>query len=169
MDDDETQILMIAGLMEDMARKRLVEDGDDSLMPMFHIVMVDGEDQILATPWRNDQEKHIAQQMVRERLKDPRARAYGFISEAWMARYETHEMSKGDPPEIMPRDRLDRIEVVIISVSTRAKRYMKALRMLRGGVKQNDGKVIALEQCDEIKSWDDEGQLRGGMASLFDL
>src|SRR5258708_3034083 len=54
-----------------------------ALIPTF-LVMSGTKVEIFACPWQNDDQKHMAQDLIRARMKAQKSNAYSFVSEAWM-------------------------------------------------------------------------------------
>jgi hypothetical protein len=92
---------------------RLFNESDDhEVLPMWHAVQDDGEHMLIATPWRDDAEKEIAMEMLRDVFRQHRVKRFVFIVEAWIARVGTMaEVNEGPRPSEHP----DRREVLMIS------------------------------------------------------
>jgi hypothetical protein len=112
------------------------------LLPTFVIQFKDRPSTMVATPWLNDREKFIATEAMRLMLKLHRANvdSYMFWSEAWQA----YEDSK-HPIGLMPCDREDRKEVVIINAFNHASGKMIALEIMR----DDKGVVTSLVNNDK--------------------
>lgn len=78
----------------------------------------------IETPWRNDREKDLYVMTIRGAMKELGARAYAFITEAWMASYSTKpdENSPGfRMPSELPENERD--DVLMISTYDAAGEY----------------------------------------------
>lgn len=69
---------------------------------------------ILGTPWQNDSEKEQMVAAVAHQVKERKAYAYSFLTEAWSAIAPPDWHGKGNLAEVdRPRNRADRREVVV--------------------------------------------------------
>jgi hypothetical protein len=97
------------------ARQILVGKEGAEMVPTWHIQTPKGEpDIIAATPWGDDDDKAMVVSLMRFMLKEKKAESYSFMSEAWVATEDVNH-----PTGLMPRDREDRREVVIINAYDR--------------------------------------------------
>jgi hypothetical protein len=112
----------------DQAKRVLVGRPGASLMPAFVVQFKDRPPAMIGTPWSDDQDKDIAISAMRAMLKLYRdsVTSYLFWSEAWQA-YE----DKNHPIGLMPRDRMDRKEVVIINAFDKKGGKMVSLEIMR--------------------------------------
>lgn len=140
------------------ARTVLIGKPGAELAPAFVIQFKDRAPAVIGTPWSGDREKQIAIFVIRKALKTFEASvvSYLFWSEAWMA---TEDMKH--PLGLMPRDREDRKEVVMINAFTKAgEGKMVTLEIVR-----DDKAVIT----DLIRSRDsgDYDRMGGRLHNLF--
>jgi hypothetical protein len=92
--------------------KNLILGNKDQIMPVFMILTGDDEIIFVGTPWRGDNQKNMAAIMLRDMMKEKRAIAYSFLSEAWVAS-QPQGWKIGDAVDTLPADRPDRKEVVM--------------------------------------------------------
>jgi hypothetical protein len=136
------------------AQRVLIEQPNAQIMPSFLIQYKNGRADIIATPWTNDDDKAIAIALIRFMLKSHNIHSYSFISEAWVANEDTRH-----PIRLMPRDREDRRETVLINAFNREGGKVRCYEIKRGP----DGVVTELVPEKVVPlSW--EGQLH----NLFD-
>lgn len=81
--------------------------------PMFHAVTEDGEQMIYMTPWSDEKSKAMMLQALRKQFSERRVVRYGVVSEVWLAGYDGPASA---PVAVMPRDRPDRQEAVVIAI-----------------------------------------------------
>jgi hypothetical protein len=128
----------------DQARTVLIGQKDAELTPAFVIQFKDGRPTaIVATPWGNDREKHTATTAMWMMFKvyGRAVDSYLFWSEAWRARESIKH-----PIGLMPRDREDKQEVVILSAYNHDGGKMRILEIKRGP----DGVVTELVAEDDV-------------------
>lgn len=105
--------------------KGIVESGQE-LAPVFFVEDGNGDLNILMAPWRSTEEKLAIYQALRKQFSKINARAYLFISEAWMTKMDKGKDWDGVPPSESP----DRIEVVMIDGNTRdGERYTRMVEI----------------------------------------
>lgn len=119
---------MVEG-MHDHARAMLIGDEKAMLVPFFHIQFKNRPDSIMATPWNGEREKSIVIRSIKAALKQfrPSVVNYAFVSEAWVAQ-QNHRPREGD---LMPSEREDRREVVIVSAGDHDRATMKVWEIVR--------------------------------------
>ncbi len=104
-------------LGEEQARRVLIGTKED-LLPSWMLADGEGKVTIVATPWRNNDEKHMVAEVMREAMRGLRIDAYTVLIEVWLLRV------KGPPPKEYkgpaPSDSPDREEAVILVGATRA-------------------------------------------------
>jgi hypothetical protein len=84
----------------------------EQLMPVFFILTGEDEIMIVGTPWRGDTEKALISAQLREMMKECEAKAYLFITEAWISP-QPKGWKLGDPDDgLAPSERPDREEIV---------------------------------------------------------
>jgi hypothetical protein len=98
-------------MAERHARRMLLEHKRDQLVPAF-LYIADGHAAVIGAPWANNEDKRAYANAVRQILRTNDAKAYSFITEAWMA-----TMPKDMPAEIAqtmrPSEQPNREECVI--------------------------------------------------------
>ena len=96
------------------AETKLIGKEGAQIVPMFHVQFKDRPPAIMAAPWTNDAEKNIFIVAFKRSLKEFRddVVSYSFISEAWSANEDPKH-----PTGLMPREREDRKEIVMINAS----------------------------------------------------
>lgn len=132
------------------ATKTLVGKPGAEMVPLWHIQFEDREDAVIATPWPNDHVKYAFVGALRESMKQPQFKVinYCFMSEAWKA-----EEGPGTPRGIQPRDREDKIEIVMINACDRTHGRAKMLEIIRG----SDGVVTELRETPSLNNYDNIG------------
>jgi hypothetical protein len=125
----------------DQANHVLVGKPGAELLPAFVIQFKDRPPTIVATPWSGDDEKYAVVEAMRLLFKAHResVESYLFWSEAWQA-YEDPK----HPTGLMPSDRQDRKEVVILNAFDKQGGKMVSLEIMRGP----DGVVTRLVAND---------------------
>lgn len=128
------------------------------LVPSWVIISGDDKPVIRATPWRNDNEKRLAELYMRHELKAHKAKAYSFVTEAWTA----VAPEDWDPETPLPHherasERVDRKEVVLAFATDG-----KTTKWRQWNIQRDwKGEVCALERQkdfseDEFSSWMNE-------------
>lgn len=79
----------------------------------------------IETPWRDDREKELFVRTLRGAMRELGARAYSFITEAWMAVYDINDPKPGEPGFLMPSEspKAKRDDVLMISTYDAAGEY----------------------------------------------
>jgi hypothetical protein len=91
--------------------KRVLVDLGQPLMPQWVLVDARGGCDIVGTPWRDDQEKELTIERLRNEMRKRKVKAYSLVIEAWTA-VAPKGWKEGEPR--MPNwQRPDRREVVI--------------------------------------------------------
>lgn len=163
---DEELIDKLIKTGEEHARRVFLKAKHSDLAPMWHLVDAQEKGFIYATPWTSEPEKEAVYAFMRKELKEKRIRAYSFIAEAWVARYEKDEVGEAEErPKVMPSKRPNRIEVVTLFACTRSKQRMVALEM-----KRKKGKVVDLVAINPFINAAELGAetYGGSVPSLFD-
>jgi hypothetical protein len=126
----------------------LIGKAGAQLLPTFHIQFKDRPPVIMATPWSNDREKALTFRAVRAALKTvrPFVENYSFMTEAWIA-VQNHRPRETD---LMPSEREDRKECVIITFGDHDGCTMRAFEIMRGP----DARVTALKPEKEAGACD---------------
>ena len=98
----------------DNAANIFKESGE--VLPMWHAEPEEGAHLLIATPWSDDEEKHVAEKALRKVFALHRVKRYAFISEVWMAQVKSFdEVDNGPRPSVHP----DRREAVMIAAEDR--------------------------------------------------
>jgi hypothetical protein len=108
--DAERFLEFLSGYAEEQFRRTGL------VLPMFDGVAADGERIIVPAPWRDEADKVAILRVVRTVFRLKGVVRYGMLSEGWMAAYDPKEMKGSEKPKVMPRDRQDRKEAVVIAV-----------------------------------------------------
>jgi hypothetical protein len=136
------------------ARHVLIGEEGAAMIPTWHLQTPEGDpDIIVATPWNGDDEKEFMIFAMRRMLRDKKAESYSFVSEAWVAIEDARH-----PIGLMPREREDRREVVIINAYDRL--GFGTMRVYE--MKRNDKGVVT----DLVMDPPMEG-FEGRLANLF--
>jgi hypothetical protein len=140
----------------DYARFTLVGHKDAELVPVFFIHYEDKNqpDTMVSAPWGDEDHKVMVIRAMRRMLSVTNAHSYWFVTEAWMAYENTRH-----PTGLMPSEREDKREVVIVNAFDRRGGKMRVYEICRNP----DGVVIELVGDPE----DDDIQFKGRMFNLF--
>jgi hypothetical protein len=106
----------LINLAEQQARQVLLGLKRPSLLPTWVLVDRAGDFIIVATPWRDEPEKHLCAAKLRLEMRKRRVRAYSFVTEAWTRRLEAEEWDheSGQPSDgVQARNHPEREETVI--------------------------------------------------------
>ena len=82
---------------------------DGEIIPIWHAVPAKGEHFLIATPWKNDDEKEATVELLREAFLEHKVQKYAFMVEAWVV--EKTDTLDGPRPSEHP----DRREVLRIT------------------------------------------------------
>lgn len=137
----------------DHAKTCLIGQPGAQMVPCW-LIEGDKRTSIVATPFDGDRSKDFAAFMIRKMLKEENARAYSYVSEAWIA---TEDLKH--PIGLAPRERENRREIVIITVADRKTSRMRIWEIIRGA----DGTVVELK-ADPVG---DEDRFGGRFFNLF--
>ena len=141
---------------EQHIRRVLLEQKEDELVPLF--VMAKPDEMILCpTPWRDDFEKALMVDMVRQEMRKEGVKAYVFMSEAWSAK-QPAGWKPGDPEGPAPSDRPDRQEIVFALACDKERALERVWRIVRGEA----GTIVKLEREEKTTTG-----LVGRMAGLL--
>jgi hypothetical protein len=129
------------------ARMVLLDLKMRSLAPSWVLVSADGQLDIVATPWGDDQEKERYARGLRAVMREKRTLAYSFLTEAWTAILEKDEYDKdtGRPHDGIERasQRQNRQECVIACACSAEESRWKQWRIVREATTE---RIIALEE-----------------------
>jgi hypothetical protein len=75
--------------------------GKAEMMPIAHMIKANGEELILATPWRNDFEKQLTQRMLSQLMKKGDVIRYAVVCEAWAAAAMEGEAETVKPGDVV--------------------------------------------------------------------
>ena len=135
----------------DHARRVLIGLGED-LMSSF-VIVYPTEIHIIQTPWQNDDEKTVAVAYVRKEMtKHGGALAYSYVSEAWMSKLTMPEAARvpgldNVPPELLPRNRADRQEIVSAMATNGFETKHASWVMIRD---KGSGAVVDLQELPQL-------------------
>jgi hypothetical protein len=87
-------------MAETHARAILI-GGKAEMMPIAHMIKADGDELILATPWRNDFEKQLTQRMLSQLMKKGDVIRYAIVCEAWAAVATEEEAATVKPGDVV--------------------------------------------------------------------
>ena len=136
-------------------------DLQQDLMPTWVMVDKRGKVNIVGTPWENDQEKILAEKRVKAWMRDHDIVRYSFVLEAWQAvlpaGVDPDNLSESD----RPRNRADRVEVVVACATDDAKAEWRTWKTIRN----ETGRVIDLEPFRT----DSEAEPEGWMRDMLDF
>jgi hypothetical protein len=120
------------------ARTVLVGDPQAQILPSWLIQFKNRPTTLVATPWGEEREKIMIFGVMRMTMRDPRAGvvSYSFMTEGW----KSIEYA-GRDTGLMPSQREDKIEVVIINACDRERGITRMYEMVRGP----DGAVTELK------------------------
>lgn len=114
-----TSLEELLDLAEAQARRVLIGTKEE-LTPMWLMVDAENRVQVVATPWRDNREKHLTVRVMRLSMREQQIVAYTLLVEAWFAVASAKEMGgkeyKGPPPS----ERADRKEAVCVIGCNRA-------------------------------------------------
>ncbi len=108
------------------ARKVLVGKPKAALMPTW-LIQVKDQTMILGTPWDGDNDKDIVITAMRMLMKLRDVQSYSFMSEAWKA-----IESLDHPTGLMPSQREDKVEIVLINACDRNGAKVRSYEIKRG-------------------------------------
>lgn len=134
----------------DHANSVLVGKKDAELLPTWLIQYKNQPTTLVATPWSGETEKAIMVKAMRIWMLTHRTVNYSFLSEAWMATEDAKH-----PTGLMPSQREDKKEVVIVSACDPKDTRMVMLDVLRN----SDGVVSALPPQEDKDYTGFEGRL----------
>jgi hypothetical protein len=148
----------LAGKHLEHAKGVLIGKPGAQLLPTFHIQFTNRDPVIMATPWSDEREKSIVIATIRSAIQHFRQTvdSYAFMSEAWIATEDRN--TPADVKKLMPREREDRREAVIITAFNKDTGFMRSYEIERGA----DGAVSALK---DIEPYDECG---GRLHNLFE-
>lgn len=148
---------MIEG-MHEHARATLIGHNDEQLLPFFHIQFKDREDAVIPAPFQDERQKSAFIQAIRASLNifKPSVVNYAFVTEAWVAQYD-HKPGEKD---LMPSEREDRRECVIVSAGDRDGAQMKMWEIVR----DDQARVTDLVEDHNMMADHFEGSLHNLMA-----
>jgi hypothetical protein len=136
-------------------RHVLLEQKEDQLVPLFAMAKR-GEMILCPTPWRDDDEKRLMVEAVRQEMHREGVKAYVFMSEAWSAA-QPEGWKPGDAEGPLPEDRPDRQEIVFAVACDKERILHRVWRIVRGEA----GTIVKLEREKDLDG------LTGRMAGLL--
>jgi hypothetical protein len=138
------------------AKHVLIGSATEQILPFAHIQFKNRPDSIMPMPWHDEREKAAMIGALRLAFKfyRPSVANYMIISEAWLAKYD-HLPRDG---MVMPVDREDKKECVIVTAGDHDGARMKVWEIIRDG----EGKVTDLVEAKNALD-----QLAGRMFNLM--
>lgn len=125
--------------------QNLIVGNKEQIMPVFLILTGHDEIMIVGTPWQDDDQKDMAVALLRRMMASHQAKAYSFLTEAWVAR-QPKGWKIGDPQGSAPKNRPDRKEVVLAMASNGSSTKYKSWDIIR----DQDGNCIELKPEKDI-------------------
>lgn len=141
------------------ARIVLLEAKQSELLTSWILEDQAGRVSVIGTPWQSDVEKESARLYMRRYMRQHGTVRYSFLCEAWQAYEKPGEYRPEDPDWVRPRDRADRIEVVIAMACDKENTRSRSWKIVRNDLEQ----IIALEPLEEIG----EGPVEGWVTSML--
>ena len=135
------------------SRDILIGKAGAELMPTWLVQLKDRPAMVLATPWDGEDEKSRVIFAIRMLLKNPEVLSYSFLSEAWIAFEDARH-----PTGLMPSQREDKREVVIINAFDRQSGQMRIYEIKR----DRKGRV-----SDLVKDPEGIDRFEGRLFNLF--
>jgi hypothetical protein len=135
------------------ARQILLVDKKPDLVPFYHLVS-DGVDTIMPCTFGSQQEKDLAVFFATALARSIDATAVMFVSEAWTAVVAPGDVSPDGMVDVLPSQRSDRVEVVMLVASDGDHSLGRSLLMKR----DRKGRLVALERDDKY----DRADMFGG-------
>lgn len=135
--------------------ERVILQAKKPLCPTWVMIDADKNIYLMATPWKDEIEKMIYEQIIRISLREKKAVAYSVVTEAWMSSYKDGREYKG----VQPRHDPNRIETVVIFATDGTQRIMKNWLLKRDHLEQ----PLKLEEMKPAE----EGQAESWMFTLL--
>ena len=110
----------------DHARNVLVGKPQAELTPTW-LIQTKTKTMLIGTPWHGDGDKETIITAMRMLMKLHDAQSYSFMSEAWKAVEDINH-----PTGLMPRDREDKVEILIINACDRKGGKIRFYEIKRG-------------------------------------
>jgi hypothetical protein len=129
--------------------KNLIVGNKEQIMPVFMVLAGDDSIVFVGTPWHGDDQKNMAIVMLRELMKEHKATAYSFLTEAWVARQPKGWRPGIDPRGPAPMDRPDRKEVVLAMATNGTDTQYKSWDIVRDA----DGNCVELVEEKKITAF----------------
>ena len=127
-----SDLLKLAG---DHARTVLVKAKQPSLMPTWLLLNQSANVMMVGTPWEDDDDKARARKLMRAHMRKLGVIAYSFVTEAWAATVEPHEVDAERKtlfdPMRGPVHRADREEIVLACAATPTQIKWRQWRIVR--------------------------------------
>ena len=122
---DETQ--MLEGLFDELCKSAVsIFHSEEEVAPFIFIFPRDGG-MVPVIPIKED--KDLVSRFVQDTCRKVGAFAGAIVSEAWAAKLEKEEMWDGTPPS----KRLDRVEILQVSLYSKSINRMKVWKIVRNG------------------------------------
>ncbi len=141
-----------------------------ALIPTF-LVMSGTKVEIFACPWQNDDQKHMAQDLIRARMKAQKSNAYSFVSEAWMLvvdRDDFEAQRRSAEGALQPSKSERRVEVVAVVACAKHDAGMARDFQLWNIIRDATGEITALEKHVLPGDGDGPSSVGGEFPTLLD-
>jgi hypothetical protein len=135
---------MIGSVVAGARLTLLRQAADDVMTPLLFGFAADKQF-LLPMPWRDDGEKARYLDFARFALKQHDALGYVIVSEGWAAGYPANI---GFNPDVLPRNRLDRVEVLAVYAELGGATTARYWRIVRG----EDGTVADITDLGDIQN-----------------
>lgn len=126
------------------AHHTLIEENNDSLVPLYHLITKQNESIIIACPWATTDQKLLAIQAIKQLAHKKNAVLAAFVSECWMVvkdapltPWHARQMINEPPPSEDPK----RIETILAVATDGESTKAKMWQMVRA---RPGGTLIAL-------------------------
>lgn len=141
------------------AKSVLIGKPNAQLIPTFHIQFINRDPVIMAMPWTDERSKAASIFAVKSAIKQfrPIVDSYSLMSEGWIAVQDTPPKAS----DLLPSEREDRKEVVIITAFNKDTGFLRAYEIKRGP----DARVTELVAEPDPDEFD---QFEGRLYNLFD-
>jgi hypothetical protein len=127
--------------------KNLIIGNKEQILPVFMLLAGDDTIVFVGCPWQGEDQKDMAIVMLRELMKEHKATAYSFLTEAWVARQPKGWRPGIDPTGAAPMDRPDRKEVVLAMATNGTHTQYKSWDIVRDA----DGNCMDLVEVKMAK------------------
>lgn len=115
--------------------RKATHSGRDDMLPLAHLLLRDGDEHVLGTKFVGPHAKPMFERLLKEYAREHDAIAIAFTSEAWLSAVPPDEPidSIHDYEGVMPSERADRLEVLLLSFDTPFGQSMQTWKIDRTG------------------------------------